>query len=99
MDPGSVQNLKDCWPVYEPAQSRELRNVVHKWLEDLKTSGRLGSVLLRRSMLDECHGQRYEALLEALSTMVLKDRAEQGAFPNVTNTLGALPKYDCMAKC
>ncbi|KAF8477179.1 HAUS augmin-like complex subunit 6 N-terminus-domain-containing protein [Kalaharituber pfeilii] len=25
-----------CWPIYEPVQSRELRNVVFKWLTDLK---------------------------------------------------------------
>ncbi|KAF8253134.1 hypothetical protein K440DRAFT_627349 [Wilcoxina mikolae CBS 423.85] len=74
--------LQGCWPVYEPAQSRELRNVVFKWLEDLKKSGRLGGVLIRRTTLDDCCGQRYEELLLALSTMVLRDRIEQGQLPN-----------------
>jgi hypothetical protein len=84
----NVQKLQGCWPVYEPAQSRELRNVVFKWLEDLKKSGRLGGVLVRRSTLDDCSGSRYEELLLALSTMVLRDQIEQGIYPNFRQTFG-----------
>lgn len=79
--------LQGCWPIFEPSQSRELRNAVFKWLEDLKKSGRLAGVLIRRTTLDDCCGQRYEELLLALSTMVLRDRIEQGAFPDVGPTL------------
>ncbi|KAA8893814.1 HAUS augmin-like complex subunit 6 N-terminus-domain-containing protein [Sphaerosporella brunnea] len=82
-----AQKLQGCWPVYEPAQARELRNVTFKWLEDLKKSGRLGGVLVRRTTLDDCCGQRYEELLLALSTMVLRDMIESGGYPGyITST-------------
>jgi hypothetical protein len=91
--PGFLQKLQGCWPIFEPSQSRELRNAVFKWLEDLKKSGRLAGVLIRRTTLDDCCGQRYEELLLALSTMVLRDRIEQGAFPDVGPTLGMFAHY------
>ncbi|KAI5776361.1 HAUS augmin-like complex subunit 6 N-terminus-domain-containing protein [Geopyxis carbonaria] len=86
-DPDECElRLQGCWPVYEPAQSRDLRNIVFKWLEDLKAGGRLNGVLIRRTALDDCCGQRYEELLLALSTMVLKEKIEGGAFQDVRNT-------------
>ncbi|KAG0636403.1 HAUS augmin-like complex subunit 6 N-terminus-domain-containing protein [Tuber brumale] len=76
--------LEGCWPIYEPAQSREFRNVVFKWLTDLKRAGQLGNILVRKTLLDDCSGERYEELLLALSTTVLKDRIENGFFKDVT---------------
>ncbi|PWW74011.1 hypothetical protein C7212DRAFT_299466 [Tuber magnatum] len=75
--------LEGCWPIYEPAQSREFRNVVFKWLTDLKRAGQLGNILVRKTLLDDCSGERYEELLLALSTTVLRDRIENGFFKDV----------------
>lgn len=40
--------------------------------------------------MDDCCGQRYEELLLALSTMVLKDRIEQGQLPGFNLSFGVL---------
>ncbi|CCX09727.1 Similar to hypothetical protein [Tuber melanosporum Mel28]; acc. no. XP_002838637 [Pyronema omphalodes CBS 100304] len=77
----TIQKLAPLFPCYEPAQSRELRNAVFKWLEDLKKSSKLGGVLIRRTTLDDCCGQRYEELLLALSTMVIRSKIENGTMP------------------
>ncbi|KAI5783846.1 HAUS augmin-like complex subunit 6 N-terminus-domain-containing protein [Peziza echinospora] len=79
----AATRFQGCWPIYEPVQSRELRNVVFKWLTDLKRSGLLqtgGNVIIRRSLFDDCSGERYEELLLALSTMVLRNQVERGVF-------------------
>lgn len=75
------KRLEGCWPIYEPVQSRELRNIVFKWLTDLKKSGQMGgNILVRRTLLDDCSGERYEELLLSLSTMVLRNQIEKGNF-------------------
>jgi hypothetical protein len=61
---------------------------VFNWLEELKRNGKLPGVLVRRTTLDDCTGQRYEELLLALSTMVLKSKIERRGFPNVNYTHG-----------
>ena len=88
-----LQKLQDCWPVYEPAQARELRNVVFRWLDDLKKSGHLSGVLVRRTTLDDCCGPRYEELLLALSTMVLRDQIEHGKL------LDFMPSFGWLLSC
>ena len=79
--------------MYEPAQARELRAVALRWLEDLKKAGRLpAGVLLRKTLLDECAGARYEELLAALSTLVLREQIERGAFGRaVQHSVGEPP--------
>lgn len=77
------QRFQACWPIYEPIQSKELRNIAFKWLTDLKKAGLLqtgGNVIIRRSLFDECCGERYEELLLALSTMVLRNHVERRIF-------------------
>lgn len=88
------QRLDTCWPIFEPAQSRELRNVIFKWLSDLKKNGQLGgNVLVRRTLLDDCSGDRYEELLLALSTYVLRSQLEKGNIQNaICKTFGAFGK-------
>jgi len=64
--------------------------VVFKWLTDLKRAGQLGNILVRKTLLDDCSGERYEELLLALSTTVLRDRIENGFFKDVVQgTYGA----------
>ncbi|KAF3170408.1 hypothetical protein TWF788_010158 [Orbilia oligospora] len=61
------------WPIYEPAQSKNFRAAIVNWLTDLKKSGALhNAIIIRKSMFDECQGDRYEELLLFLSTMALK---------------------------
>lgn len=73
--------------MYEPVQARGLRNAVFNWLEELKRNGKL-PVLIRRTTLDDCTGQRYEELLAAVSTMVLKAKIERKEFANVNYNYG-----------
>ncbi|RPB26029.1 hypothetical protein L211DRAFT_71691 [Terfezia boudieri ATCC MYA-4762] len=79
----AATRFQACWPIYEPIQSKELRNIAFKWLSDLKKSGQLqtgGNVVIRRSLLDDCSGEKYEELLLALSTMVLRNQVEREVF-------------------
>lgn len=39
-----------------------------------------GNILVRRTLLDDCSGDRYEELLLSLSTTVLRDQIEKGNF-------------------
>lgn len=71
-------------------QSRELRIIALKWLEELKRAGRLPGVLLRKTLLEECAGARYEELLVAVSTLVLRVWVERGAFQGVRESVGGL---------
>ncbi|KAK6333898.1 hypothetical protein TWF730_004081 [Orbilia blumenaviensis] len=66
------------WPIYEPAQSKNFRAAVINWLNDLKKVGVLNNaIIIRKSMFDECHGERYEELLLFLSTMALRKVVER----------------------
>ncbi|KAJ6258458.1 hypothetical protein Dda_6499 [Drechslerella dactyloides] len=74
----SRSRFAGTWPIYEPAQSKNFRAAVINWLNDLKKAGVLhNAVIIRKSMFDECQGDRYEELLLALSTMALKKCVEQ----------------------
>ncbi|EWC47209.1 hypothetical protein DRE_03328 [Drechslerella stenobrocha 248] len=67
-----------AWPIYEPAQSKTFRAAAINWLGDLKKTSTLHSaVTIRKSMFDECQGDRYEELLLALSTMALRKVVER----------------------
>lgn len=47
------------WPVHDPKQAREFRNICFKWLEVLKKSNVIPpTVPIRRSYLEECKGER-----------------------------------------
>ncbi|EPS39044.1 hypothetical protein H072_7182 [Dactylellina haptotyla CBS 200.50] len=74
----SKSRFVGAWPIYEPAQSKNFRAAVVNWLNDLKKTGALhNAVIIRKSMFDECHGERYEELLLSLSTMALKKVIER----------------------
>ncbi|KAI8577819.1 hypothetical protein K450DRAFT_250154 [Umbelopsis ramanniana AG] len=68
-----------CWPIVDyRSQPREYRSVAYKWLEELKKENRLvGDIVLRRSYLEDCRGERIEKIMMALSTLVLKTMMER----------------------
>ncbi|KAF3921325.1 hypothetical protein ABW21_db0209176 [Orbilia brochopaga] len=87
----SRSRFAGTWPIYEPAQSKNFRAVVINWLNDLKKAGVLhNAVIIRKSMFDDCQGDRYEELLLSLSTMALKKCVER----EHSDTLGHSPAFD-----
>ncbi|KAL7275227.1 hypothetical protein RUND412_001842 [Rhizina undulata] len=92
--------LEGTWPIYEPAQSREFRNVIFKWLNDLKRTDHLGgNVLVRKTLLEDCCGERYEELLLALSTMVLRDQIEKNVFREMPRNTPAYQQCISLTPC
>jgi hypothetical protein len=83
--------FSNCWPIYDPLQTKEFRIVAYKWLSDLKAKGCLGATIVRKSLLDDRQGERcphsqtwylitarYELLLLALSSHILCLRLPNG---------------------
>ncbi|KAL1598627.1 hypothetical protein SLS60_007767 [Paraconiothyrium brasiliense] len=67
------QKLQPFFPPLEPLQSRNLRIALHRSLEALKKDGFLGrETVLRKTMLDECKGDRFFEILASFSAIVLK---------------------------
>lgn len=57
----------------EPLQSLNLRAALFRALSDLKKNGDLGrETILRKSMLDDCRGDKFEEILAVFSTLVLR---------------------------
>ncbi|KAL1956121.1 hypothetical protein VTO42DRAFT_7640 [Malbranchea cinnamomea] len=73
-DPVETNNkLRPFFPPLEPLQSVNLRAALFRALSDLKKNGDLGrEAILRKTMLDECKGEKFEELLAAFSTAVLR---------------------------
>lgn len=78
--------LSSCYPVVDRVvQAKDFRNQVLKLLEQLKKDGELSNTLMiRRSYLDECKGERYEKTLLVLSTCVLKRKLRSVKSTNKT---------------
>ncbi|KJZ74556.1 hypothetical protein HIM_06152 [Hirsutella minnesotensis 3608] len=69
----SANKLKPFFPPLEQIQSVNLRAALYRALENAKKSGILGrDAVLRKTMLDECKGERLEEVLAYFSTAVLK---------------------------
>ncbi|KAF1960742.1 hypothetical protein CC80DRAFT_590093 [Byssothecium circinans] len=67
------QKLQPFFPPLEPLQSRNLRIALHRSLDSLKKEGVLGrESVLRKTMLDECKGDKFYEILVLFSTAVLK---------------------------
>ncbi|KAI9844831.1 MAG: hypothetical protein M1837_005249 [Sclerophora amabilis] len=73
-DPEETRNkLQPFFPPLEPLQSLNLRAALFRCLSELKKTRVLGrDTVLRKSMLDECKGERFEELLLVFSSAVLK---------------------------
>ncbi|KAF2836062.1 hypothetical protein M501DRAFT_997290 [Patellaria atrata CBS 101060] len=72
-DPEETKNkLQPFFPALEPLQSLNLRAALYRCLNDIKKNGVLGrDSVLRKSMLDECKGDKFTDILVSFSTAVL----------------------------
>ncbi|KAI9799405.1 MAG: hypothetical protein M1833_004105 [Piccolia ochrophora] len=92
-DPEETRNkLKPFFPPLEPLQSLNLRAALFRCLSELKKGGHLGrDTVLRKTMLDECKGERFEDILFIFSTIVLKKsllaRGEYERTPSIARRL------------
>ncbi|PSN69324.1 hypothetical protein BS50DRAFT_572478 [Corynespora cassiicola Philippines] len=69
----TAQKLRPFFPPLEPLQSLNLRAALYRSLNDLKKNGVLGrETVLRKTMLDECKGDKFYEILAVFSTAVLK---------------------------
>ncbi|PLN75971.1 HAUS augmin-like complex subunit 6 N-terminus-domain-containing protein [Aspergillus taichungensis] len=73
-DPETARDkLRPFFPPLEPLQSVNLRAALFRVLSDLKKNGDLGrESILRKSMLDDCKGDKFDELLALFSTAVLR---------------------------
>ncbi|KAJ6090522.1 hypothetical protein N7486_009337 [Penicillium sp. IBT 16267x] len=73
-DPEGTQNkLRPFFPPLEPLQSVNLRAALFRALTELKKNGDLGrETILRKTMLDDCKGEKFDELLAVFSTAVLR---------------------------
>ncbi|KAJ5500925.1 hypothetical protein N7527_012046 [Penicillium freii] len=73
-DPETAQNkLRPFFPPLEPLQSVNLRAALFRCLGELKKNGDLGrEIILRKTMLDDCKGDKFEELLAGFSAAVLR---------------------------
>ncbi|KAJ0115579.1 hypothetical protein J7T55_010402 [Diaporthe amygdali] len=73
-DPEEARNkLQPFFPPLEQVQSVNLRAALLRCLEQAKKNGVLGrDIVLRKTMLDECKGERMEEVLAVFSSAVLK---------------------------
>lgn len=69
----SIQKLQPFFPALDQLQSSNLRAALLRCLDQAKKDGVLGrDAVLRKTMLDECRGERLEEILAVFSSAVLK---------------------------
>jgi hypothetical protein len=74
------QKLQPFYPPLEPLQSLNLRAALFRCLEQAKKIGVLGrDAVLRKTMLDECKGEKLEEVLAVFSNAVLKRKLQEQA--------------------
>lgn len=70
---GLPQKLQPFFPPLDQLQSTNLRAALLRCLDQAKKNGVLGrDTVLRKTMLDECRGERLEEILAVFSSVVLK---------------------------
>ena len=110
-DAPSIEHLAQYFPVLEPRQSKELRAGYFKVLSDIKNKGVFPKdIVVRRTMLEECKGPKFEELLGCLSSMALAksvvEEQEDGSIAKrvvlgeydgkaVQQALNLAYRYDC----
>lgn len=82
-DPEETRNkLKPFFPPLEPLQSLNLRAALFRSLEQAKKTGALGrDAVLRKTMLDECKGEKLEEVLAVFSNAVLRKSLREDFTP------------------
>ncbi|RMZ01637.1 hypothetical protein D0862_06298 [Hortaea werneckii] len=80
----AADKLRPFYPPLEPLQSVNLRAALFRCLDTLKKNGVLGrETVLRKSMLDECQGEKFWELCLTFSALVLRksvlEREQRGA--------------------
>ncbi|KAJ3202852.1 hypothetical protein HDU82_007026 [Entophlyctis luteolus] len=76
-DPPAFDKLlraSNAWPVFDRASAREFRNLATKALDALKKDAHAfpAALLIRRSLFDDCKGDRFVHLMLALATHAVK---------------------------
>ncbi|KAF7715996.1 Uncharacterized protein PECH_004577 [Penicillium ucsense] len=73
-DPEVAQNkLRPFFPPLEHLQSVNLRAALFRALTELKKNGDLGrETILRKTMLDDCRGEKFDEVLAVFSSAVLR---------------------------
>ncbi|OAL48096.1 hypothetical protein IQ07DRAFT_682197 [Pyrenochaeta sp. DS3sAY3a] len=92
----TAQKLQPFFPPLEPLQSLNLRAALYRCLNELKKNGVLGrESVLRKTMLDECKGEKFYELLAIFSAAVLKkvlaERDGNSAMVAVSRKLATAP--------
>ncbi|QIX00295.1 hypothetical protein AMS68_005812 [Peltaster fructicola] len=76
----TTDKLQPFFPPLEPLQSVNLRAALYRCLNELKKNGVLGrEITLRKTMLDECSGEKFWELCLAFSGAVLRKVTVQTA--------------------
>ncbi|TWU71107.1 hypothetical protein ED733_001086 [Metarhizium rileyi] len=77
-DAEAFSKLKPFFPPADQIQSINLRSALLRGLETAKKNGVLGrDTIIRKTMLDDCKGERLEEVLAHFSTAVLKKVLEE----------------------
>ncbi|KAL4968604.1 uncharacterized protein BDV14DRAFT_144691 [Aspergillus stella-maris] len=84
-DPETARDkLRPFFPPLEPLQSVNLRAALFRVLTDYKKNGDLGrETILRKSMLDDCKGEKFDELLATFSMSVLRKKKTQDRNPAI----------------
>ncbi|KAL9577166.1 MAG: hypothetical protein Q9212_006541, partial [Teloschistes hypoglaucus] len=86
--------LQPFFPPYESLRSINLRAALLRCLTELKKDGILGKeIVIRKTMFDECRGEKFGDLLAFFSTIVLQKvlRSRQGNKKGVVGTIVTTP--------
>ncbi|KAL2403973.1 hypothetical protein ABEF95_001852 [Exophiala dermatitidis] len=74
--------LAAYFPPTTPNHSLNLRAALYKWLTELKRDGSLPrETVLRKTMLDECKGEKFDELMARFAMFVLRRSLERSSVP------------------
>lgn len=91
----TAEKLQPFFPPLEPLQSINLRAALYRCLDGLKKNGVLGrEAVLRKTMLDECSGDKFWEICVVFSAVVVRKRVvrkkdKMGLGRPLAQTLGA----------